>query len=166
MSLAPSLPSPRTKFNPLPIYIGLFRFGVSALSPSVASALHLLMPPLGMFFAWMVLGKRVEARDLLGIIPEALGIYLVTRPSFATAPSPSKKSVMTWVSTGRARKRSLLFMARLRSLVHGGVAASIVRHQRRAALVALCQLDDRQLKDFGIHRCQIYNAIEQAGIFK
>jgi drug/metabolite transporter (DMT)-like permease len=46
---------------------------------TAASAYHFLMPPLGMLFAWMVLGEHVEFRDLLGIIPVALGIYLVTR---------------------------------------------------------------------------------------
>jgi drug/metabolite transporter (DMT)-like permease len=34
-----------------------------------------------MLFAWMVLGEHVEFRDLLGIVPVALGIYLVTRPA-------------------------------------------------------------------------------------
>ena len=52
---------------------------------TAASAYHFLMPPLGMLFAWMVLGEHVEGRDLLGIIPVALGIYLVTRPA-AAAP--------------------------------------------------------------------------------
>ncbi|MEO6840229.1 MAG: DMT family transporter [Bradyrhizobium sp.] len=48
---------------------------------TAASAYHFLMPPLGMLFAWMVLGEHVESRDLLGIIPVALGVYLVTRPA-------------------------------------------------------------------------------------
>ncbi|MBB4424635.1 drug/metabolite transporter (DMT)-like permease [Bradyrhizobium sp. CIR48] len=48
---------------------------------TAASAYHFLMPPLGMVFAYLVLGEHVEARDLLGIIPVALGIYLVTRPA-------------------------------------------------------------------------------------
>jgi len=48
---------------------------------TAASAYHFLMPPLGMLFAWIVLGEHVAAWDLLGIIPVALGIYLVTRPS-------------------------------------------------------------------------------------
>jgi drug/metabolite transporter (DMT)-like permease len=46
---------------------------------SAASAYHFLMPPLGMLFAWMILGEHVEIRDLIGIVPVALGIYLVTR---------------------------------------------------------------------------------------
>ena len=50
---------------------------------TAASAYHFLMPPLGMLFAWMVLGEHVEFRDLLGIVPVALGIYLVTRPAAA-----------------------------------------------------------------------------------
>jgi drug/metabolite transporter (DMT)-like permease len=48
---------------------------------TAASAYHFLMPPLGMLFAWIVLGEHVELRDLLGIIPVALGVYLVTRPA-------------------------------------------------------------------------------------
>ena len=48
---------------------------------TAASAYHFLMPPLGMLFAYLVLGEHVEARDLFGIIPVALGIYLVTRPA-------------------------------------------------------------------------------------
>ncbi|MBW7971981.1 DMT family transporter [Bradyrhizobium sp. BR 10289] len=52
---------------------------------TAASAYHFLMPPLGMLFAFLVLGEHVEARDLLGIIPVALGIYLVTRPAKAVA---------------------------------------------------------------------------------
>jgi drug/metabolite transporter (DMT)-like permease len=48
---------------------------------TAASAYHFLMPPLAMLFAWIVLGEHVEVRDLLGIIPVALGVYLVTRPA-------------------------------------------------------------------------------------
>jgi drug/metabolite transporter (DMT)-like permease len=55
---------------------------------TAASAYHFLMPPLGMLFAFLVLGEHVEFRDLLGIIPVAFGIYLVTRPA---APA-SKRS--------------------------------------------------------------------------
>jgi drug/metabolite transporter (DMT)-like permease len=50
---------------------------------TAASAYHFLMPPLGMLFAFLVLGEHVEFRDLLGIVPVALGIYLVTRPAAA-----------------------------------------------------------------------------------
>ena len=52
---------------------------------TAASAYHFLMPPLGMLFAWIVLGEHVEVRDLMGIVPVALGIYLVTRPTAASA---------------------------------------------------------------------------------
>jgi drug/metabolite transporter (DMT)-like permease len=56
---------------------------------TAASAYHFLMPPLGMLFAYLVLGEHIEARDVLGIVPVAIGIYLVTRP----AKSLSGKSV-------------------------------------------------------------------------
>jgi drug/metabolite transporter (DMT)-like permease len=52
---------------------------------TAASAYHFLMPPLGMLFAFLVLGEHVEFRDLLGIVPVALGIYLVTRPAAAVS---------------------------------------------------------------------------------
>jgi len=55
---------------------------------TAASAYHFLMPPLGMLFAWMVLGEHVESRDLIGIVPVALGIYLVTRPAAAVSETP------------------------------------------------------------------------------
>jgi drug/metabolite transporter (DMT)-like permease len=56
---------------------------------TAASAYHFLMPPLAMLFAWMVLGEHVAFRDLLGVLPVALGIYLVTRP--AAAPLQASK---------------------------------------------------------------------------
>jgi drug/metabolite transporter (DMT)-like permease len=52
---------------------------------TAASAYHFLMPPLGMLFARIILGEHVEVRDLMGIVPVALGIYLVTRPAAASA---------------------------------------------------------------------------------
>ncbi len=58
---------------------------------TAASAYHFLMPPLAMIFAWIVLGEHVAFRDLLGIIPVALGIYLVTRPAAAATPSTATR---------------------------------------------------------------------------
>jgi drug/metabolite transporter (DMT)-like permease len=55
---------------------------------TAASAYHFVMPPLAMLFAWMVLGEHVEIRDLLGIVPVALGIFLVTRPAASLAAVP------------------------------------------------------------------------------
>jgi drug/metabolite transporter (DMT)-like permease len=61
---------------------------------TAASAYHFLMPPLGMLFAWMVLGEHVEGRDLMGIIPVALGIYLVTRPAAAAPVATAARPVL------------------------------------------------------------------------
>ncbi len=58
---------------------------------TAASAYHFLMPPLAMLFAWMVLGEHVELRDLLGVAPVVLGIYLVTRPAAAKPSSQGSK---------------------------------------------------------------------------
>jgi drug/metabolite transporter (DMT)-like permease len=57
---------------------------------TAASAYHFLMPPLGMLFAFLVLGEHLEFRDLLGIVPVALGIYLVTRPAAAVSASAQR----------------------------------------------------------------------------
>jgi drug/metabolite transporter (DMT)-like permease len=45
---------------------------------TAASAYHFLMPPLGMLFGWLVLDECVGLVELLGIVPVAFGIYLVT----------------------------------------------------------------------------------------
>jgi drug/metabolite transporter (DMT)-like permease len=54
---------------------------------TAASAYHFVMPPLAMLFAFLVLGEHVAFRDLLGIVPVALGIYLVTRPAASVVPT-------------------------------------------------------------------------------
>jgi drug/metabolite transporter (DMT)-like permease len=45
-----------------------------------------------MLFAFLVLGEHVEFRDLLGIVPVALGIYLVTRPAAVVSPSVQRSN--------------------------------------------------------------------------
>ena len=54
---------------------------IKAAGATAASAYHFLMPPLGLFFGWLLLGERVSAFDFAGVVPIALGIYLVTRPA-------------------------------------------------------------------------------------
>jgi drug/metabolite transporter (DMT)-like permease len=54
---------------------------LTSCGATAASAYHFMMPPLGMLFGWLLLGERVAFADFVGIIPVALGIYLVTRPS-------------------------------------------------------------------------------------
>ena len=56
---------------------------------TTASAYHFLMPPLGLSFGWLLLGERTEPFDLLGVLPVALGIWLVTH---GAAPQRGAKS--------------------------------------------------------------------------
>ena len=42
-----------------------------------------------MFFGWALLGERVAPLDLVGIVPVALGIYLVTHPGRQDLPLPA-----------------------------------------------------------------------------
>ncbi len=63
----------------------LWQYLIREMGATAASAYHFLMPPLGVLFAWLLLGEHVALADVLGIVPVVLGIYLVTRP----APSPS-----------------------------------------------------------------------------
>jgi drug/metabolite transporter (DMT)-like permease len=46
---------------------------------AAASSFHFMMPPLGLAFGWLVLGEQATPTDFIGIVPVALGIYLVTR---------------------------------------------------------------------------------------
>lgn len=49
-------------------------------SASSASALHFLMPPLGLAMSWFALGEPVSPADLIGVLPIGFGIWLATRP--------------------------------------------------------------------------------------
>jgi drug/metabolite transporter (DMT)-like permease len=53
---------------------------------TAASSYHFLMPPLGILFGWLILGEPVEPVDIIGILPVAFGIYLVTRPARPLRP--------------------------------------------------------------------------------
>ena len=63
---------------------------------TTASAWHFMMPPLGLLFAWLLLGERVPAADLIGILPVVLGIYLVTRAPAATPSSSRERKRTPW----------------------------------------------------------------------
>lgn len=63
---------------------GLWFYLLTRSSATAASSLHFLMPPLGLFFGWLLLGEAVPPLDIIGIVPIALGIWLVTRPKPAT----------------------------------------------------------------------------------
>ena len=58
--------------------VGLWFFLLSHGEASDASALHFLMPPFGLLFGWIIFGEAVEAGDLIGIVPIAMGIWLAT----------------------------------------------------------------------------------------
>ena len=64
---------------------GLWLYLLNRSSATAASSLHFLMPPLGLFFGWLLLGEAVPPLDILGILPIALGIWLVTRPARSPA---------------------------------------------------------------------------------
>jgi drug/metabolite transporter (DMT)-like permease len=69
----------------------LLWFRILAVSgATAASSYHFLMPPLGLLFGWMLLSEHVAPLDLIGIVPVALGIYLVTRPARDPIPSVSR----------------------------------------------------------------------------
>jgi drug/metabolite transporter (DMT)-like permease len=44
---------------------------------------------LGVLFGWLLLDEHVAFADLIGIVPVALGIYLVTRPVVPPRGSPA-----------------------------------------------------------------------------
>jgi uncharacterized protein YjiS (DUF1127 family) len=65
--------------------------------------------------------------------------------------------------TAPSLRRIVLFnAARLRRIVNGWVGALIARYERHAAMAALRHLDDRELKDIGLYRGEIDDAIARA----
>jgi uncharacterized protein YjiS (DUF1127 family) len=78
---------------------------------------------------------------------------------------------MTMITTtaAPAAKRSLrriLLMraATLRRTLNNWIASIIAHRERQAAIVALSELNDRELKDIGIYRGQIFQTLENAAI--
>jgi drug/metabolite transporter (DMT)-like permease len=59
----------------------LWQHLIRQMGATAASAYHFVMPPLGVLFAWLLLGEHIALADVAGIVPVALGIYLVTRPA-------------------------------------------------------------------------------------
>jgi len=57
-------------------------------SVTAASSLHFLMPPLGLVFGWLLLGETAKPLDLVGVVPIAVGIWLVTREPGAVIRRP------------------------------------------------------------------------------
>jgi len=76
---------------------------LTEVGATAASAYHFLMPPLGMMFGWLLLGERVAWPDLLGILPVAIGIYLVTRPASVAVQKSASFCVETDMRTSEPK---------------------------------------------------------------
>jgi drug/metabolite transporter (DMT)-like permease len=78
----------------LAIFVSVFAYllwfhMLTVSGATAASSYHFMMPPLGLLFGWLLLGEHVALTDVVGIVPVALGIYLVTRlPSSRSYRSP------------------------------------------------------------------------------
>jgi uncharacterized protein YjiS (DUF1127 family) len=83
--------------------------------------------------------------------------------------SPSKEIAMTmlnntstYVATAQGvRRGAAIFLARLGRLINRWIAAMIARREREAALAMLRHLSDRDLKDIGICRGDIGDALAE-----
>ena len=51
---------------------------LTVFGATAASSYHFLMPPLGLVFGWLLLDEQIRIGDLMGILPVAVGVYLVT----------------------------------------------------------------------------------------
>jgi drug/metabolite transporter (DMT)-like permease len=72
---------------------GLWYWLLDRAGAARASALHFAMPPLGLLFGWALLDEPVPPADLLGAVPVALGVWLVTREGArAPAARPAARS--------------------------------------------------------------------------
>jgi drug/metabolite transporter (DMT)-like permease len=63
---------------------------ITVAGAAAASSFHFMMPPLGLAFGWLVLGEHATPTDFIGIVPVALGIYLVTQQA---KPRPRTSAV-------------------------------------------------------------------------
>jgi drug/metabolite transporter (DMT)-like permease len=62
------------------------------------------MPPLGMLFGWLMLSEHIAVSDLLGVVPVAIGIWLVTRgdkPGDRAGVAVSEEGVILSAPSGR-----------------------------------------------------------------
>lgn len=64
--------------------------------------------------------------------------------------------------TPTMRRGIIVLLARFRRALNGWVAAVLAHRERQAALYALRNLDDRELKDMCLYRGQIDEALEKA----
>ena len=69
----------------------LWQYLIGVMGATAASSYHFLMPPLGVLFGWLLVGEHVSSADILGIIPVALGIYLVSRPATDRSLASNRK---------------------------------------------------------------------------
>jgi drug/metabolite transporter (DMT)-like permease len=65
----------------------LWFYLLSVSGATTASSYHFMMPPLGLLLGWLLLGEHAALSDFLGIVPVAIGIYLVTHCGKPTAPA-------------------------------------------------------------------------------
>ena len=64
-------------------------------------------------------------------------------------------------ATSTIRLAAAIYLARLGRLVNRWIAAVIAHRERQANLVALRRLGDRELKDIGLYRCEIGEALTE-----
>lgn len=57
----------------------LWFFLLANSSATSVASLQFVMPPLGLFFSWLILGESIHVLDLIGLVPVLLGIGLATR---------------------------------------------------------------------------------------
>jgi drug/metabolite transporter (DMT)-like permease len=105
----------------LAIFVSVFAYllwfhMLTVSDATAASSYHFIMPPLGLLFGWLLLGEHVALTDLVGIVPVALGIYLVTRPV----------SSRSYEST-----HDLKFAASIASTI-GNLAPGVIQSNRRS----------------------------------
>lgn len=74
-------------------------------------------------------------------------------------------STTTYTSSSSAlRRRTIILLARLRRSVNNWVADMLAYRERQAAIHALHEFSDHQLKDIGLYRGQIEHAINDASL--
>jgi uncharacterized protein YjiS (DUF1127 family) len=68
----------------------------------------------------------------------------------------------TTLSSSAVQKKAIVLLARLRRVVNTWIADALAYRERQAAIHALRLYDDRELKDIGLYRGQIEQAVGDA----
>jgi drug/metabolite transporter (DMT)-like permease len=78
----------------------LYNRGLKTMAPSTITSMLNLMPIIGVFFSWIILGELVTLRKIVGGAIVILGVMLSVRKNKAEATAPFAENVSNETLSG------------------------------------------------------------------